>query len=498
MRFSRHSLVWLWLSQTSIAGEVAPRSDMIETLLSNGTYQSSPGTTISYANTSAFDSVTERWTDYEPPTYAAAISPSTEADVVNAVKMAKEYNVPILATGGRHGYSTTLGKMKDGIAIDLSQLNSVEINKTAKTLTVGPGVRFRDMFDPVYKAGFQIQTGTCSCVGMIGATLGGGIGRLHGLDGMIIDALQSVRLVTADGEVLEASEHSNPELFWGIRGAGFNFGIVLSATYELHPLYKKGIWTSADIIITAENNATYFDTLEKMFPFPAQMALETILNYNTTLNEPQLMISILYAGSQKEAVKAMDPILKLRPSYSSIKELTWNEVSSQSSFNLDSLICEDKHIWDIWSANLRNVSAAVLKSSFEDLASFWRDYPSARLSQVTYESWPIQATVAVSEDSTAYPWRDTTTYVLIEMNWDGADDPVKETANYVAQKIRSGLAASSGYGGLAVYVNYSHGDETLDQMYGASKLNRLIALKRAYDPNNTFRFYNALPTSYPK
>lgn len=119
----------------------------------------------------------------------------------------------------------------------------------------------------------------------MGATLGGGIGRLDGLQGLIIDALVSVRIVTADGKILEASKDSNSDLFWGIRGAGQNFGIITSATYALHPLYKGGVWTSADIIITPEKNVSYFETLAKMQPLPADLTVETIVSYNTTLNE---------------------------------------------------------------------------------------------------------------------------------------------------------------------------------------------------------------------
>ena len=119
----------------------------------------------------------------------------------------------------------------------------------------------------------------------MGATLGGGIGRSHGVHGMIIDALVSVRLVTATGQIIEASESTNSELFWGLRGAGQNFGIVVSATYKLHPLRNDGVWTSADLLFTPEMNVTYFETVEAMHPLPAGLTVETIINYNSTLQQ---------------------------------------------------------------------------------------------------------------------------------------------------------------------------------------------------------------------
>ncbi|KAI1433773.1 hypothetical protein GGR50DRAFT_695729 [Xylaria sp. CBS 124048] len=459
-------------------------------------YKWSSQTIISNPQNPEFFNATERWTILDPPTYQLSVSPATENDVITAVKFATQNHVPFLATGGRHGYTTTTGQIRNGLAIDLSLMNSVKVNKKDATLTIGPGVRFRDIFDPVYEAGFQVQTGTCSCVGMMGATLGGGIGRLEGLDGMIVDALVSARVVTADGKVLTVSEKSNPDLFWGMRGAGFNFGIVTEATYKLHPLYKKGIWTSADIILSADKNVTFFNTLASMFPLPADLTVETVMNYNQTTNEPQVLVSVVYAGPQDEGVKAMAEILKIEAQYSSIKEIPWNHLSTEATFGLDAEVCVDQTVWDIRGISLRQFSAETMATVFSDLRSFWAENPHGLNTQVVLESWPIEAAVAVPDDATAYPWRDTSTYVMVQARWNDPTDPVKGPSNDVSVKIRSELVATSGYDDLAVYVNYANGDETPEQIYGKDKLPRLVALKNKYDPHNVFRWYNGLPTSY--
>ncbi|KAI1113123.1 hypothetical protein F5Y14DRAFT_230862 [Nemania sp. NC0429] len=458
-------------------------------------YKWSPMTEISTAGEPAFFNATERWDIYAPPSYRISISPANEADVINAIQYAKRHNLPFLATGGRHGYSTSLKALRKGLAIDLSKMNSVHVNKAAATLTIGPGVRFRDIFDPVYAAGFQIQTGTCSCVGMMGATLGGGIGRQLGLNGLIVDALVSARIVTADGKVLTVSKKSNPELFWGIRGAGFNFGIVTEATYKLQPLYKGGVWTSADILLTGDKNVTFFKTLTDLAPLPPQLTVETIMSYNQTLNQSQLALSVVYAGPKAEAVKAMAPILKIKSSYTNIQEVPWNHLSYNTTFGLDAAACMDQIVIDIYGVALRKLSAPTFASVFNTLGKFWAANPAGLTSQVVLETWPIQAAVAVPDDETAYPWRDATTNVLIQFRWDKPGNPVERPSNVAARKIRDDLAATSGYDDLAVYVNYAYGDEKPAQMYGASKLPRLIALKKKYDPNNLFSFYNALPTS---
>jgi len=86
---------------------------------------------------------------------------------------------------------------------------------------------------------------------------------------------------------------------------------------------------------------------------------------------------------------------------------------------------------------------------------------------------------------------------MVQMQWDKVGDPVETPANDLGSQIRSDVAATPGYGDLAVYVNYAHGDEKPKQTYGARKLPRLAKLKAKYDPDNVFRYYHALPTSYP-
>lgn len=123
------------------------------------------------------------------------------------------------------------------------------------------------------------------------------------------------------------------------------------------------------------------------------------------------MLSVVYSGHQEDAVKAMAPILDLEPSYSHIKEISWNELSTQTTFLLDGPVCEDQQIYDIYAVNLRNFSTSTMVSSYEKMAAFWEEQPNARNSVIVLETWPTDAATAVPDSSTAYPWRDATTYV---------------------------------------------------------------------------------------
>lgn len=121
---------------------------------------------------------------------------------------------------------------------------------------------------------------------MVGATIGGGVGRWQGLDGLIIDSLLSVRLVTAAGRLIDVSKDSHPDLYWAIRGAAANFGIITSATYKMSPQTNNGQMLSADFILPAASNGSYFDMLQSLEDsMPAELATIAIIEANTTTGE---------------------------------------------------------------------------------------------------------------------------------------------------------------------------------------------------------------------
>ncbi|CAJ2512897.1 Uu.00g010160.m01.CDS01 [Anthostomella pinea] len=105
--------------------------------------------------------------------------------------------------------------------------------------------------------------------------------------------------------------------------------------------------------------------------------------------------------------------------------------------------------------------------------------------------------MAVPEDSTAYPWRDTTAYILLQFEWEEAGSGVDGPANALGRELRSDFVDTSGYPDLSVYVNYAHGDETVEQIYGAEKLSHLAQIKSVWDPDNVFAYFNPLPATYP-
>ncbi|RYP03036.1 hypothetical protein DL764_005424 [Monosporascus ibericus] len=375
----------------------------------------SSNTAMYRSGTSDFTSHTERWTKYEEPTYDMAIVPATEADVANIVRIARANNISVLATGGRHGTSVTLGQISGGVAIDLTQLNTVEIDASAGTVTVGGGARFSEIYDPIFNAGFQL-----------------------------------LRLVTADGNITEASADSNPELYWGIRGAGVNFGIITSATYQLHEQVNGGQILSADFIFPAEMNGSYFDVLAALEGnMPAGLATISVMIYNSTSGLPSILANWVYAGSEEDGKEVIKPILALNPPVSSVSMVAWNELVTTAGFGLNAVTCQAGVLRSGYSANLKQLSAATYKDIFRKMDDFWAANPSNTGSTIDLEIFATQQMQAVSDDATAYPWRDAKANVLI--GFESTDSSGLDTANAMAKEIRSDFQSTSGYGDLSVY-----------------------------------------------
>lgn len=127
----------------------------------------------------------------------------------------------------------------------------------------------------------KIESATISCPGYVGVTLGSGVNRFNGLFGLVADALVSARVVVADGRVVTASRTENSDLFWGLRGAGANLGVVTSATFQAHKLVNQGQILNADFILPANQSKQYFDFLGSLSgKMPANLAVDSLVVYD--------------------------------------------------------------------------------------------------------------------------------------------------------------------------------------------------------------------------
>ncbi len=182
---------------------------------------------------------------------ALVVRPLGSEDVITAVRFGRDNDLLIAVRGGGHslpGHSTCDG----GLVIDLSRMRGVTVDPAARTARVAGGSLLGELDVAAQMHGLVCPVGVVSHTGVGGLTLGGGMGRLQRKHGFTIDNLRAVEVVTADGRLVRADESENAELFWAIRGAGANFGVVTSFEFDLHPF--DGALTVAYAIHTGDRN----------------------------------------------------------------------------------------------------------------------------------------------------------------------------------------------------------------------------------------------------
>ncbi|KAL5333401.1 FAD-binding domain-containing protein [Aspergillus crustosus] len=431
------------------------------------------------------DKVTQRWTNHQTPSYIGTIKPATIKDVQNTIKIAAAHDLPFLVTGGGHGASISLGKVQGGLQIDQSNFDSVDFDPTTNLLTVGGATRFSQIIDLLADHGKEFPIGTAPCVGLVGATLGAGVSSLQGAMGLLSDLLESVDLVTAAGETITASRTENPDLFWAIRGAGFNFGVVTSATYRVPEPLNNGQVVNANFMVFPTENSKVWQILESLDEsLPSDLALNIVAVYNEQVDATVVLINANYYGPESEARKYLQPFFDLNLLQSEVLVVPWPKVFETSYFGIDDTkACgRDQHV-NMYSIGANQTSPSTLSAAVAQLETFSRANKDVASTLVIHR-FPTQAVLAILDEDSA---QLESTYT--NSNKDAIVDELW-------QSIRHSLSRTNGFGDLSVYVNFAHGDEGPVAWYSERKLERLSALKRKWDPNQLFSFYNAIPLDW--
>src|SRR5262249_12412987 len=183
----------------------------------------------------AYDQARQLWNGEIDKHPAAIVRCADTQDVVRTVRWARSRGRALSVRGGGHDFAGRALR-DDGVVIDLSRMRSVAIDPATRTARVQGGATAGDLIDAAQRDGLATTTGTISSVGLAGLTLGGGYGPLMGKYGLVADNVLSAQVVTADGQLVTASATEHSDLFWGLRGGGGNFGVVVSLEYRLLPI----------------------------------------------------------------------------------------------------------------------------------------------------------------------------------------------------------------------------------------------------------------------
>jgi FAD/FMN-containing dehydrogenase len=403
------------------------------------------------------------------------------ADVVAAVRFARERDLRVAVRSGGHGVGGQ-ALCDGGLVIDLSPMKGVRVDSVARTARAEAGVLWGELDRETQLFGLATVGGIVTHTGIAGLTLGGGIGWLMRKYGATVDNLVAADVVTAEGKLVSASEGENPDLFWGIRGGGGNFGIVTSFEYRLHPVGPNVL---AGPIFHPLADAAGVLRFYREFVADAPDELTTIFNLRIAPplpflpedvhGKPIVMVGACYAGSPEDGAEVVRPLKQFgRPIVDLLESKPYTAL--QSMF--------DPSVPHGWHYYWKSVELPPLTdSAIETLV----EHASAQTSPKSYcIVFQLGGALGrVGEGETAFSQRGAAHNVNINAVWT-EDDP--EADRHIGW-ARGFFDAMQPHAADRVYLNFL-GDEGADrvrQAYGTGIYERLVQLKRAYDPTNFFR-----------
>ncbi len=404
------------------------------------------------------------------------------ADVIHCVQFAREHDLLVSVRGGGHNYA---GKSvcDNGLMIDLSCMKGIRVDPVRRTARAEAGLKMGEFDHETQAFGLATTLGVNTDTGIAGLTLGGGNGWLGGKFGLACDNLLAVDVVTADGRLLTANAEENTDLFWGVRGAGANLGIVTSFEYRLHPVGP----VLGGMVLHPLSRAKEVLRFHHEFSSTAPDEVTTICALLTAPDGSPAVASVAcYCGPIDEAEKVLKP---LRTFSSPLADL----VAVRPYIEMQSLFDEvwpPGRLYYHKSSNIRDLSNAA---AIETLVAYARTMPTDVSVLYFQQVHGFASRVAVSE--TAFPHRYD--HYIFGAH-PATDDPAD--CEKMIRWARECWEAMQPFVERAVYVNNiedaeEEGERRVREAYGPN-YERLVALKNKYDPTNFFRLNaNIQPTT---
>lgn len=399
------------------------------------------------------------------------------ADIVSAIRFAQEQDLRVAVRSGGHsvaGFSTCDG----GIVIDLSLMRGARVDPEGRVARVNGGALLGELDHEAQSFGLACPVGVVSHTGVAGLTLGGGMGRLQRRYGFTVDNLLSVDLVTADGQLIVVSEGENAELFWGIRGAGANFGVVTSFKFKLHPVEPiVSQWSAVYPVDRASEIGARFDEFQMEGPDVVMptLAFRTVGPQDPwpdLIGQPVVVAGAMHSGPVEEAERDLRP---LRAEHALVDTLTQESYLSVQALG-DEAMAWGKRFY-MKGGYTNAITDEVVDVCVEGVVEAPGDCGIGFWAQGG-------ALNRLPEEAMAFTGRHARFWVGVEAFWE---EPARDE-DFRAWG-RDTWDALTPFAAAGHYVNdvVETGEGIVRSIYGPAKYERLVSLKRAYDPDNTFR-----------
>jgi FAD/FMN-containing dehydrogenase len=435
-----------------------------------------------------YDDARRLWSavfDHRP---AAIVRPKTTTEVTTAIRFARDLDLELAVRSGGHsaaGHSSWDGSL----VVDLSAMRGVTVDPERRTARANGGALLGELDVAAQAHGLVCPVGVIGHTGVAGLTLGGGIGRLQRQFGLTIDNLAAVELVTADGRVVRASETEEPELFWGIRGAGWNYGIVTAFEFRLQPfgpLLHRGtrVYPATQIheawAVFRDYSADAPDSVSMIFSIAQAGSADD--SSESVAGGPIALIAFNHSGSA-DAVERDTAGLRRGP-----KPVT---VTNESQPYLEVQTAHDLALGWGRRAFIKGLTAADMRAeALDELVELVATGPEEATFSVTAQGGAI---ARVAEDATAFSGRAARFDLSADSSWD---DAALDDVNRDWVRRAMAIVEPDALPGRYANENSDVGPEETRAIYGDAKLGRLAVLKRTWDPDNVFHLnHNVAPAS---
>lgn len=452
--------------------------------------------------TSAHQLFSTRFDNILPAAIAYCASPQ---DVQKCLAFVRRFHLLFAPRSGGHsyaGYSTSTG-----LVLDVTRMNTVTVNSSAGTATIGAGARLIDVYNAIMPYGLILPAGSCPTVGIAGLTLGGGVGVIGRKFGLTCDNLLSAQVITADGSILTSSASQHSDLFWALRGGGGgNFGIVTSFTFQLHPVTALSLFTLDWPWSVAAN---VVDAWQHWGPqAPDELWSNCLLlSTNNTSAAPLVRVNGVYVG-------AAGPLNSLLQQLISRVGSTPTDNYVYTDSPLETMMveagCYGKSVAECHLPS-QNPQGTISRDTSGAKSDYFTgllprqgidilvNAISQRQSSATLGNGGIGldayggAINRVAADATAFVHRNTLFSAQYTANWNAGAPSSVIAANF--SWLNGMWQALRPYASGSAYQNYIDPNlSNWQQAYYGSNLPRLQQVKAAYDPDNLFHFAQSIPT----
>ena len=353
------------------------------------------------------------------------------------VKYCNQRNLPFVTQNGGNGWAITFDLGKCGVIINIASLQQIAFNADKTLAIIQGGVHVKEMVDTAYANDARFATASCNCVGFLGAALGGGLTRVSGLYGLSVDQIRSMNVVLASGEAVTVTARSDPDLWWALRGAAPNFGIVTSAIITAHPVPRAANtgWVGP-ITFSEDKLEAVISTIDEI-DLKAHMQIDLIITTSGAPAYAPIITAVpLYTGNASAASAAFASLLKVGPLQNNATVIPYPEWST-----LDDFFCARGDRKPAYGVSGTSLHAPTWRAVFKEFKAFVSEHGGEAVGRTSIlaEKYALGRSEVIGNATSSYPYRDLPLHIVaIPWYTDASLDPAAEAwGTRVRDQLRS-------------------------------------------------------------